>query len=259
MSYKNKVKVIYIVPKDVKPWPEARSRAQECLEDLQWFFADQMDKRGYGPKTFKIATDNRRELIFQQIEINFTKDEFQKSRVNNCKSVGKTYGLRNTDNVVVYFYESYSIRNGKISGQGAKGQRGEAFLSILHLKMAKREWIANNNGYVGEVFNWISLEPMKVDTLSWNRRGTELGDVAGSAYGIIAHELGHSFGLSHNKINDKNRRGYLMNNGCRGMRGYFRPDLTNDFCVLSERNAANLNKNNFFGVRDLKPKSIIFY
>jgi hypothetical protein len=83
--------------------------------------------------------------------------------------------------------------------------------------------------------------------------------VAGSAFGVIAHELGHGFGLSHDKTNDRNRKGNLMYNGCRGMLGYFRPDLTNDFCVLSVRNAAVLNKNDFFAVRDLKPKSVIFH
>jgi hypothetical protein len=99
---------------------------------------------------------------------------------------------------------------------------------------------------------------MKANTLSWQGRGRKLGDVAGSAFGVIAHELGHGFGLSHDKTNDRNRKGNLMGNGFRGMRGYFRPDLTDDFCVLSERNAAILNKSKFFDIRDLKPKSAIF-
>lgn len=263
MHYRTKpftVRFIYVVPKNVEPWREAKRCAHEWLEDIQWFFADQMKKRDHGPKTFEIATDNKGELVFHQIRTSLSKDEFQNNRVNNCKNVGKTYGLRSkNDDVVVYFYESYSIHNGKVSGQGARGQGGEAFLSSLYLKMARREWIADNNSYDGKVFKWISPEPMKADTLSWNRRGRKLGDVAGSAFGVIAHELGHGFGLSHDKTNDRNRKGNLMGNGFRGMRGYFRPDLTDDFCVLSVRNAAALNKSNFFAIRDLKPKSVIFY
>jgi hypothetical protein len=42
------------------------------------------------------------------------------------------------------------------------------------------------------------------------------------------------------------------------MRGYFRPDLTDDRCILSEGSAAILDKNDFFAVRKLKPKSISF-
>ena len=124
--------------------------------------------------------------------------------------------------------------------------------------MALREWIADKSGYESKIFPWICSEPMKANTLSWNKRGKQLGDVSGAAFGTITHELGHSFGLHHDRTNDHNRKGNLMGNGFRGMRGYFRPDLTEDFCRLSEKNAAILDKSPFFAVRDLEPKSIAF-
>lgn len=256
------VRVIYIVPMDAEPWAETNHRATEWLEDIQWFFADEMKRRDHGPKTFKLANDESGALVLHQINSSLPKKEFGKHPVNNCKNAAQAHGLRSANDVVVYFYESYSITSGKVSGAGARGgQRGlggEAFLSSLHLKMARREWIANDNEYDGEVFDWISSEPMKGHTLSWHGRGRKLGDVSGSAFGIMAHELGHGFGLSHNMTDDRNRKGNLMGNGCRGMRGYFRPDLTEDFCVLSERNAAVLDKNDFFALRKLKLKSLSF-
>lgn len=129
------------------------------------------------------------------------------------------------------------------------------FLSSLHLKMARREWLANNETYGGKVFDWLSPEPMKPDTLSWNGRGQTLGDVSGSAYGVMGHELGHAFGLSHDMAGDSNRKGNLMGNGCRGMRGYFVPELTSDRCVLGAPSAAVLDKSGYFAMRRLKPKS----
>ena len=208
------VRVIYVVPKDVEPWRDVRHRAHEWLEDIQWFFADEMKRRGYGPKTFEIATDSRGALVFHQIESPLTRGDFSKVAVNGCKNVAMAHGLGPSSDVVVYFYESYSISHGKVSGQGARGREtgigGEAFLSSLHLKMAMREWIADDNGYDGKVFEWISPQPMTANTLSWNKRGKKLGDVAGSAFGIMAHELGHAFHLSHDKTNDANRKGNLM-------------------------------------------------
>jgi len=256
------VRVIYIVPMDTEPWGEASHRATEWLEDMQWFFADEMQRRGHGPKTFKIANDESGGLVLHQINSSLPKKEFGRNPVNNCKNAAQAHGLRNANDVVVYFYESYLITDGKVSGQGAKGGKrkggGEAFLSSLHLKVARREWIANDNEYGGEVFDWISSEPMKGDTLSWQGRGRKLGDVSGSAFGMMAHELGHCFGLPGDRTDDTNRKGNLMGKGCRGMRGYFRPDLTDNRCVLSEGSAAMLDKNDFFAVRKLKPKSMSF-
>lgn len=256
------VRVVYVLPKDAEPWEDAPRYAYEWLEDIQWFFADRMKRWGYGPKTFQIATDKCGTFVFQQIKSSLSKEDFQKSLVNNCKLAAQDHALRSDNDVVVYFHESYSILSGKFSGVGARGGRrhhgGEAFLSSLYLKMARREWIADKNGYDKKVFDWISSEPMKAATLSWNGRGRQMGDISGSSFGIMAHELGHSFGLSHDKTDDHNRKGNLMGNGCRGMRGYFRPDLTNDFCMLSKRNAAVLDKSVFFLVRRLKPKSKAF-
>ena len=256
------VRVIYVVPVDAEPWGEAKHRATECLADIQWFFADEMKRLGYGPKTFEIANDECGALVFHQIRSPLTKEEFRENYWKKCKKVAQAYGLRSTNDVVVYFYESYTITSGEVSGAGARGKRrglgGEAFLSSLHLKLARREWIVNDNGYNGEVFDWISPEAMKGDTLSWHGRGRKLGDVSGSAFGVIAHELGHAFGLPDNSPPGRNRKGNLMGNGCRGMRGYFRPDLTDDFCVLSEQNAELLENKDFFAVRKLKPKSMSF-
>jgi hypothetical protein len=234
------VRVIYIVPKDAEPWGDAKRRATQWLEDIQWFFADEMERLGYGRKTFEIARDERGELIFHQISSLLTKEEFGKNRVKNCIRAAQAKGLESRNDVVIYFYETY---DGNASSQGTRGGRKGVFLGSLYLKRAKREWIANDNKYDGEISDW---------------RGRKLGDLSGEAYGVMAHELGHPFGLSNDKPAGRNRKGNLMGNGCQGMRGYFRRDLTGDFCFLSKENAAILEKSDFFSVRRLKPKSTVF-
>jgi hypothetical protein len=256
------VRVVYVVPVDSEPWEDAEHRATECLEDIQWFFADEMKRLGYAAKTFEIAKDEGGTGVFHRIGSPLKREEFGKNYWEKCKKAAQAHGLRGTSDVVVYFYESYTVTNDEVSGAGARGKRsgvgGEAFLSSLHLKLARREWIANDNGYEGEVFDWVLPGPMKSNTLSWHGRGKKLGDVSGSAFGVISHELGHAFGLPHDSPLGKNRQGTLMGRGFRGMRGYFRPDLTNDFCTLSEQSAELLVNNDFFAVRRLRPKSIAF-
>jgi hypothetical protein len=226
------VRVIYIVPKDAEPWGDAKRRATECLEDIQRFFADEMERVGYGRKTFEIARDERGELIFHQISLPLTKEEFGQSRVKNCIRAAQAKGIESRNDVVVYLYETY---DGNVSSQGAKGGRKGVFLGSLYLKRARREWLASDNEYDGEVFDW---------------RGKKLRDLSGWAIGIIAHELGHSFGLGSNeKREDENYKINLMGSGCRRMLGNFRPDLTRKRCLLSNENAALLDRSKFFALR----------
>jgi len=130
MSYKHKpftVRVIYVMPRDVEPWREAKRRAHEWLEDIQWFFADQMEKLDHGPKTFEIATDTRGELVFHQIKTSIPEEEFRESKdfVKNCNKVAKDNGLVSSNDIIVYFCESYSLRNGKVSAVRCQGLEKE--------------------------------------------------------------------------------------------------------------------------------------
>jgi hypothetical protein len=266
-----KVRVIYVVPKDAEPWGEAKERATELLEDLQHFFADEMDRLNYGQKTFEIARDTVGALIFHQIPSTRSKQDFQYRGetgkdarfVNCCKEAADVYGLRTLNDVVIYFFESYLIVHGVVSA-GTRGGRavpnrglgGEAFISSLNLKMARREWISSDIQYDSHIAD-LKGRP------KWeNRVSDRLGDLSGGSYGITAHEFGHCLRAQHDRSADKRS---LMDGGYKFMRGNFRPDLTEarypksvPRCEVSKQTAQTLHGSGFFDVRELKPRSPIY-
>ena len=51
------VKVVYFVSKDREPQKDIDTKIRALLEDVQKFYADQMENYGYGRKTFRLETD----------------------------------------------------------------------------------------------------------------------------------------------------------------------------------------------------------
>lgn len=259
------IRLIYIVPSDAEPWPEAKERAADVLEDLQWFFADQMNMLGHGPQTFDIARDTDGSLLFHQIDSPLVKDQFieanRRQYPARCRSATKRYGLCDDAYVKVYFVEAYSIIAGVVHANcgGWARNGGEAFLSSFHLKVTIRDWIADTSGYGGRVFNWIDSEPLAKNLrVGKNERGPALGDLSGAGYGIIAHELAHCFNPPPQEKGKRGRTGPLMGLGQLGMRGYFRPDLTSDRCWLRVEDGQAFSSNKSFAIRELKSRSVIF-
>lgn len=254
------VRVVYVVPKDAEPWGEAKQRAMDLLEDLQWYFADQLHRNNYEPrKTFEIARDQDDDLSFRQVHAPQTKVEFpnRDRALAICKDL---LGPPDQAYAEICFVEAYRITAGLVSNDLAGTSKRRSCITSLDLKVALREWVADTNKYGHQVFSWISSEPIK----HWKGRGEQVGDLSGAGFAVIAHELSHSFGLKHLEKDDPRRKeekegkGYLMGNQFRGMRGNFRPDLTNDFCDITKEEAEILSSGGFFDVRKLRPRSLSF-
>jgi len=225
---------------------------------------------GYGPKTFQIARQLSGAVVCQQIPSDRLKQEFQNRKENGdqlfvdyCKEASGAFRQRTCNDIVIYFFESYSAIEGIVSagtrgGRAAKkrGSGGEAFISSLVLKTANREWITSDARYDGHIAD-LPGRP------KWNNRVSDrLGDLSGGSYGAIAHEFGHCVRAQHDRSDDKR---LLMDRGYRFMRGNFRPHLTASLypetvprCELSRRTADVLDHSCFFDVRDLQPRSVVY-
>ena len=104
-------------------------------------------------------------------------------------------------------------------------------------------------------FSGSTRNPWAKALSSGTGKAARLGMSQGRLW-VIAHELDHAFGGKHHHSEDdeRERKGNLMGLGSRGFRGYFRPDLTDDRCVLSKIDAQSLYASQFIDVRELEPK-----
>jgi hypothetical protein len=163
----NTVRVIYIEPQDAKQWPDARHRATEMLEDLQHFFADQMSRHDFGPRTFALCDDE--DFFEYRKSRSVSKAEFQANPWEACKRELRGGRPPNAPDIEICFFDAYSIVEGVAACPGVFHKNRRCYINALLLKTANREWLEDSNGYGGRVFPWISSEPMREKSLKWNR------------------------------------------------------------------------------------------
>ena len=163
------VRAIYLTPSDMGVPLEAEMKAKaNILLNTQRFYAKEMNRHGYGYKTFNLETDGDGKVIFHNIkgkktlrqygDINLIVDE-----VNNALGEGfnDENGLR-----VVYVAGAEKIAGGAFNANWCK------------------TWRDNANNVVDEFCANYPIIPANRNTLSSF---------------LTAHEMGHAFGLEHNQ------------------------------------------------------------
>jgi len=237
------VRAVYIVPKDAQPWSEARVRVTQAVEDIQRFISHEMTRTGQGERTFRIAREPDGLIHFRTLHAtSYLKAQFQQGRATALHLCGRVAGPPDLTYAEIFLVEAYSIRNGEVTGDIAGYSKRRACVSSLHLKVAFREWLHRDDDFFGQIFPWISPEPI----LKWkHREGFQLGDVAGAGFGTIAHELIHCFGPDNHNGKKDNETKYedVMGTGFRRMRKFLQGGDTVGSCVLSQRAAEIMSKN----------------
>ena len=235
------VRVVYVVPADAQPWLDVQARATQVVEVIQQFISVEMKRHGYGERTFRIDRNASGSVHFTQYESKHRKDRFEKRSATALHLVKEVAGGPEQIFAELFVIEAYSIQDGVVSGDISGYSKRRACVSSLHLKAAVREWIDRDDEFFGQVFPWISPEPI----LEWENRRGQLSEVAGACFGVIAHELIHSFGPdNHNKAVDIDISSSenIMGTG-RNMRAYLRGENSAGKCVLS-KHAAKLVADN---------------
>ena len=57
------VRVIYFHPNDIEPQEDSVNTLKAMVKDVQTFYADEMERHGYGRKTFRLETDAAGDVV----------------------------------------------------------------------------------------------------------------------------------------------------------------------------------------------------
>lgn len=252
------VRVAYLIPTNRVAQPQAEYWIQSTLLAYQWWFRKEMERNGYGPRTFRLELDDETGWPRVHVVEVHRSDEYLRGDL-----WGRTLDAASAAGVPVWtpgqvwwlIPEAHRQRaDGGVEGGAALGASfgsgndpGVALIGSDGLARFDPGQLTDNRTYAGRILSGIGTYPLRQDiSFPWFE-GNTLSSIASSIVGAGLHEIGHGFGLSHDPRNDENFRGNLMNNGLRGFRGALYPDRYGaDATRLSHGQALALSVSRYF-------------
>ena len=167
------VRVIYFHPNDRQPQPDAI--LDGLLKKVQQFYANEMERHGFGRKTFRLETDETEKLIVHRVKGKFDNRHYYYTTRSGATE--EIYEQFDTPKNMIYLIwrdlQDPTLDLSQVGGvAGGNAFEGEASIGALNFERAPRSLYIR-------------------------------------AWTTIAHELGHAFGLKHDFRDDY----YIMSYG----------------------------------------------
>ncbi len=160
------VRVIYFLPRGNTPQPNIDTNLDAILKDAKKFYADQMERHGFGRKTFKLETDKRGNAVVHHVNGRFNDAHYHDTTEGKIwEEIEDRFDRSHNIYFVAIDISIEGLNNGNSCGTGSDhGPGGQTTVPAS-----------------GGCFNLF----------------------------VIAHELGHAFGLEHDFHSDT----YIMSFG----------------------------------------------
>ena len=166
------VRLIYFRPRDRRHRPDRVTALRKLIKDVQQFYANEMERHGFGRKTFTVETDADGELLVHHVDGKFTDAHYQ---IHTPDKVWKEIKEQFYISKHVYLC-AIDISTEVIGTSNIRNPEGESCgdgSTVWH--GGGRELLIPVSGHCFERDNGMFL---------------------------TAHELGHGFGLEHDFRND---------------------------------------------------------
>ena len=223
------VRVVYLLPNDRPARPERVTALRELIKDAQQFFADEMERQGYGRKTFTLETDKSGEPVVHRIDGKFNENYYNK---NDKKTPDETIWeeiVEHFDDLQHIYFIAIDVSSEALGRDGgACGIGAPSYFSFSNSRFASVNGLALRHRDItqgDEILGGMCFIPASGPCF-YEDRGNR------HPLGVTTHELGHAFGIEHDS---ELRQGY-DNETVMGGSGH----------RLSEGNAEWLSVSRFF-------------
>lgn len=242
------VRIAYAVPSDRSPQPGGVAAIEDRFRLFQDWYRDQMDRNGFGLKTFTLETqaDGVTPLVHV---VNLPENAaYYRDDPTGPDDPNETWGrviggLQNAGypinadkQIWLAFYDGAqqkpdgSYTGGFFGGTSANNGTapasvgGFALLDNIALANLHPERLTDTRTYDGVIDPLIGPYPLKYGRTFAEFEGPTFATVASAHTGGVLHELSHGLALPHDFRND-GLRGNLMGNGLRGFGGTQFPQI----------------------------------
>lgn len=253
----HRVRVAYLIPSNRVPQPEGAANLRSNIRNYQEWVADEMDRHGFGRKTFVYETEANgvtpRVHVLQLPNVDtayigadqgITHDKI----LEGAEAVGISTFADGDIWLLVHEAHIQNADGSKVGGValgggfGTGNAGGIAVVDAAILSLLDADGLRDDRLYDGLLVPTFGSRLLVQDkSFPWFE-GSTISSVVSSFSGAMLHELLHGFGLPHDSRNDNNFHGNIMGNGLRGWRGYTYPNrYTDETVYLSSASALTLN------------------
>ncbi len=255
------LRTAYIIPTNRTAQTHAVTSLRNALIQYQDWYREQMERNGFGPKTFGFETEA--DGITPKVHVVAVRetDEYLRGDLwERTLQAASAAGVPVWTPKQVWWLISEAhlqLTDGTIAGGtflgasfGSGDDPGVGMIGGDALARFGPWFFTNDASFDEQLIPDIGPYALKQDVSFPWFEGTTFSSISSSVLGGALHEISHGFGQPHDFRNDNNFNGNLMGNGLRGFRGALFPvRYASDYTRLAYGSALALNVSRYFNPR----------